>query len=158
MGDTHKVDADDQLRLGAALASDLGHVGPVVLTLRMRTSRRRRPCWRRPAVSSAVAALGGLWGVAWRATLGRVAHVLLLRRVASARVDGRQRAVWTAGLLLARRKAAGGRVRVRGRAAEIVLLVHGGQGRRAGVGGLRGQAGGTLGGRRGSLGCGRWVV
>ena len=89
----------------------------------------------------------------------------MLRRVSRVGgVDGRQRAVGAALLLLARLEAAGRGICVGRRAAEGVVRVHLllcwlGQAVRAGVGGLRGERGWAL-LRVGAalLGRGRWVV
>lgn len=129
---THKINADDQLCLGAALARDFGHVRAVVRGRSVRGCGRRR---RRCTIAAAVALRGLLLlrRIARRALLRRIAHLLLLllRGIAGrTSVNRGQRAVGAA-VLLARREAAGRSVCVRGRAAEGVLRVHGvGRGQR----------------------------
>lgn len=99
--------------------------------------RRRRTTTVAPRLAILGAWLALLGRIARRAPLRRVAHLLLLllplRWVARrAGVDGRQRARGPTVLLLLLRgaQAARGRVRVRGRAAEgvLVLGVHGERG------------------------------
>jgi hypothetical protein len=145
---THKIDADNQLRLGAAFARDLCHARRSVL-LRRRPHGSAWVRWRRTVAS--ILARRRLRGIARRPALRRVAHgLLLLRRVSSrrTRVDGRQRARGTAVLgVVGGSEAARLRERVRGRAAQRVLLVHG-ERRAARVRGLRRQR------RRPLLACG----
>jgi hypothetical protein len=129
----YEIDADNQLRLGAALARDLCHVGAIERSRSMRGLGRS--CWRRTAVSPIAWCLRLLLRrIARRARLGRIAHLLLLllllRGIArsTGRVDGREGTVGTALLMLARRElSTGRRIGIRRRAAEGVLLrVHGG--------------------------------
>jgi hypothetical protein len=122
---TYKVDTDDKLRFGAAFTSYLRHTWrPVLLR---RGSRGSAVVWWWCAIllSSAVLSRWWLWRISRRTTLlGRVAHGLLLGRVSTrcAGVDGRQWARRTAMLLLRGPKPARLRKRVRGRAAQGVLL------------------------------------
>jgi hypothetical protein len=121
---THKVDADNQLRLGATFARHLCHARRPVL-LRRRAHGR---AWVRRWCTVASVSRWRLRGVARRAALGRVAHGLLLLGWISAwraRVDGRQRARRTAMLgVVGGSEPARLRKRVRGRAAQRVLLIH----------------------------------
>ena len=105
---TYKVDAHDELCLGAAIAWRLSHAASWPLVGLRATMAAR---WRGAAVSSwlaVAAAWRALGRIARRAALGRVAHgLLLLRRVAGgACVDGRQRAGGAAVLLLRGAEAA----------------------------------------------------
>lgn len=142
-GKTHKVDSDNQLRLGAAFARYFccHAAGPV---LRGRTHGGSL-VWRRRTISLArILASWWLGRIARRTTLRWVAHGLL-GRIASrrARVDGRQRARGAAMLLVGSPEAALGREGVRGRAAQVVLLVHGERGA-ARIRGLRRERGRSL--------------
>jgi hypothetical protein len=125
---TYKVDTDNQLGLGAALARNLCHGAVVERRRSMRRLRRSRG--RRSSVSSIAGCLRRVRRVSRRTALGRIAHLLLLRGVAwsASRVYGRQWAVGAALSMLARRESSRRRIRVRGRATEGILLgVHGGQ-------------------------------
>ena len=145
---THEIDTDDQLGLGAPLAGDLCHALLVVGHLLVGRHGRGVGLLLRLALRRL--AVGLLGRIARRPLLGRVAHGLaVLRRVSRVGgVDGRQRAVGAALLLLARLEPAGRGIRVGRRAAEGVVRVHllGGLGQavRAGVGGLRGERGWAL--------------